>query len=140
MLAAAPHARAHAYTHTRTRTHTHTHTHRYIVHNKEIPKLYDDLDDTATEQALRVTVGMCVVHIRIRVCSPAPPHSHAQPVRRRYFCIYELVAALCAHARVGSSHARLGTADVAFVGVGADWGHGIGQTLERNSCVVVLLS
>jgi hypothetical protein len=49
-----------------------------------------------------------------------------------YFCIHELVAVLCAHARVGSSHARLGTSDVAFVGVGADWGgtEGIGAELR----------
>ena len=40
---------------------------------------------------------------------------------------------LCAHARLGSSHARLGTYDVAFQGVGADWGgtEGIGTELRK---------
>ena len=53
------------------------------------------------------------------------------------FRIHDILMYLCAHARLGSSHARLGTRDVAFIGVGADWGgtEGIGaelRTLRRN--------
>ena len=49
------------------------------------------------------------------------------------FRVHDLLQILCAHARVGSSHARLGTLDVAFIGVGADWGgtEGIGAELRQ---------
>ena len=49
------------------------------------------------------------------------------------YCIHDILMILCAHARVGSSHARLGTMDTAFVGVGADWGgtEGIGAELRQ---------
>merc|ERR1719171_2987985 len=47
--------------------------------------------------------------------------------------LHDIVMFLCAHARLGSSHARLGTYDVAFQGVGADWGgtEGIGTELRK---------
>lgn len=48
------------------------------------------------------------------------------------FQLHDICMFLCAHAMLGSSHARLGTAEVAFVGVGADWGgtEGIGAELR----------
>eukprot|EP00045_Choanoeca_perplexa_P017677 m.261627 g.261627 ORF g.261627 m.261627 type:complete len:2130 (+) comp17602_c0_seq2:143-6532(+) len=47
--------------------------------------------------------------------------------------LHDIIMFLCAHARLGSSHARLGTYDVAFQGVGADWGgaEGIGTELRK---------
>eukprot|EP00049_Salpingoeca_infusionum_P015164 m.291361 g.291361 ORF g.291361 m.291361 type:complete len:2463 (-) comp15826_c0_seq4:3727-11115(-) len=47
--------------------------------------------------------------------------------------LHDIVMFLCAYARLGSSHARLGTYDVAFQGVGADWGgtEGIGTELRK---------
>lgn len=49
------------------------------------------------------------------------------------FRVHDILMILCAHARLGSSHARLGTQDVAFIGVGADWGgtEGIGAELRQ---------
>ena len=49
------------------------------------------------------------------------------------FRIHDILMILCAHAKLGSSHARLGTQDVAFIGVGADWGgtEGIGAELRQ---------
>jgi hypothetical protein len=48
------------------------------------------------------------------------------------FAINSILHFLLAHARLGSGHAHLGTHEVAFVGVGADWGgmEGIGAELR----------
>lgn len=47
--------------------------------------------------------------------------------------LHGIVMHLCAHARLGSSHARLGTHEDAFQGVGADWGgaEGIGTEVRK---------
>lgn len=47
--------------------------------------------------------------------------------------LHGIVMHLCAHARLGSSHARLGTQEDAFQGVGADWGgaEGIGAEVRK---------
>ena len=46
-------------------------------------------------------------------------------------CIFEICQYLCAHAKLGSSHARLGSKKVQFSGVNSDWGgsEGIGNTV-----------
>lgn len=80
----------------------------YLPHTQEITDLYESLDAAARRQALRR-----VLHLT--------------------FVIHDITMVLCAHARLGSSHARLGTQDVAFIGVGADWGgtEGIGAELRQ---------
>lgn len=60
---------------------------------------------------------------------PAQPQSMLSLVAP----LHGIVMHLCAHARLGSSHARLGTHEDAFQGVGADWGgaEGIGTEVRK---------
>jgi hypothetical protein len=77
----------------------------YLPHELEMAHMFDHMGTAAQLAAMRKVLGVV-------------------------FRVHDILMVLCSHARLGSSHARLGTLDAAFIGVGADWGGTEGITAE----------